>query len=61
MILTKMKETAEDVLCIINEPTAAAIACGLDRKVSGERDVQHLQCRIISPACQRVAGLDLLL
>ena len=28
-----------NVLCIINEPTAAAIAYGLDKKVIGERDV----------------------
>ncbi|KAF0143639.1 MAG: molecular chaperone DnaK [Rhodospirillaceae bacterium] len=38
-ILTKMKETAEasglDVLRIINEPTAAALAYGMDKKKSG--------------------------
>uniref|UniRef100_A0A673G486 Heat shock protein family A (Hsp70) member 8 n=1 Tax=Sinocyclocheilus rhinocerous TaxID=307959 RepID=A0A673G486_9TELE len=28
-----------NVLCIINEPTAAAIAYGLDKKVGGERNV----------------------
>jgi heat shock 70kDa protein 1/2/6/8 len=28
-----------NVLCIVNEPTAAAIAYGLDKKVSGERNV----------------------
>merc|ERR1711937_98426 len=44
MVLTKMKETAEafaglNVLRIINEPTAAAIAYGLDKKSSGETNV----------------------
>ncbi|XP_040851977.1 heat shock 70 kDa protein 1 isoform X2 [Ochotona curzoniae] len=55
MVLTKMKEIAEaylgqatkdagviaglNVLRIINEPTAAAIAYGLDRKGKGERNV----------------------
>merc|ERR1712001_415780 len=54
MVLVKMKETAEaylgntvtnavitglNVLRIINEPTAAAIAYGLDKKVSGEKHV----------------------
>merc|ERR1712179_663162 len=53
-VLVKMKETAEaylgntvttavitvlNVLRIINEPTAAAIAYGLDKKVSGEKHV----------------------
>ncbi|XP_011833695.1 PREDICTED: heat shock-related 70 kDa protein 2 isoform X3 [Mandrillus leucophaeus] len=44
MVLTKMKEIAEaylggKVLRIINEPTAAAIAYGLDRTGKGERNV----------------------
>uniref|UniRef100_A0A2I3GV54 Heat shock protein family A (Hsp70) member 8 n=1 Tax=Nomascus leucogenys TaxID=61853 RepID=A0A2I3GV54_NOMLE len=50
MVLTKMKEIAEatkdagtiaglKVLRIINEPTAAAIAYGLDKKVGAERNV----------------------
>ena len=28
-----------NVLCIVNEPTAAAIAYGLDKKTTGERNV----------------------
>merc|ERR1711868_11669 len=51
MVLVKMRETAEaylgkdganagmNVLRIINEPTAAAIAYGLDKKVGAERNV----------------------
>ncbi|KAL1426784.1 hypothetical protein MTO96_018010 [Rhipicephalus appendiculatus] len=53
MVLTKMKETAEagkppkdagaiaglNVLRIINEPTAAALAYGLDKNLRGEKNV----------------------
>ena len=84
MVLTKMKETAENylggtvteavvtvpayfndsqrqatkdagvisglnVLRIINEPTAAAIAYGLDKKVQGERNVLIVGEPSISP------------
>ena len=36
---TITKDAGFDVLRIINEPTAAAIAYGLDKKVQGERNV----------------------
>ncbi|CAF1214704.1 unnamed protein product, partial [Didymodactylos carnosus] len=50
MVLTKMKEIAEayldarviaglNVLRIINEPAAIAIAYGLDKKATGERNI----------------------
>ncbi|CAF3762763.1 unnamed protein product [Rotaria sp. Silwood1] len=51
MVLTKMKETSEayldagviaglKILRIINEPTAAAIAYGLDKRTTGEKNVR---------------------